>query len=153
MTRTKVRVTLIDDDPAARPALARHLRDEQFDLVETEAGTCARPDAPSGPQCVILAMPNAGPDSYQSIRDFRSADDRPMIALNVRDHPVDRIVALDMMTVLIVSFCGLYALQSGQRAFVDVAIVLALVGFLATVALARFAERQRARRENGETGQ
>jgi multicomponent Na+:H+ antiporter subunit F len=34
-----------------------------------------------------------------------------------------------------------------------VALVLALVGFLATVALARFAERQRARRENGETGQ
>lgn len=57
----------------------------------------------------------------------------------------DRIVALDMMTVLIVSFCGLYAIQSGQRAFVDVAIVLALVGFLATVALARFVERRQRR--------
>lgn len=57
----------------------------------------------------------------------------------------DRIVALDMMTVLIVSFCGLYALQSGQAAFVDVAIVLALIGFLATVALARFVERSQRR--------
>ncbi len=57
----------------------------------------------------------------------------------------DRIVALDMMTVLIVSFCGLYALQSGQTAFVDVAIVLALIGFLATVALARFVERSQRR--------
>ncbi|AHM03006.1 Na(+) H(+) antiporter subunit F [Roseibacterium elongatum DSM 19469] len=55
----------------------------------------------------------------------------------------DRIVALDMMTVLIVSFCGLYALLSGDTAFVDVAIVLALVGFLATVALARFVDRRR----------
>jgi multicomponent Na+:H+ antiporter subunit F len=54
----------------------------------------------------------------------------------------DRIVALDMMTVLIVSFCGLYAMLSGDTAFVDVAIVLALVGFLATVALARFVERR-----------
>jgi multicomponent Na+:H+ antiporter subunit F len=54
----------------------------------------------------------------------------------------DRVVALDMMTVLIVSFCGLYALLAEDTAFVDVAIVLALVGFLATVALARFVERR-----------
>lgn len=54
----------------------------------------------------------------------------------------DRVVALDMMTVLIVSFCGVYAILSGDPAFVDVAIVLALVGFLATVALARFVERR-----------
>lgn len=96
MTTTKVRVTLIDDDPAARAALARHLRDEHFDVMESEAGTRAGPDAVSGPQCVILTMPNAGPDSYRSIRDFRATDDRPMIALNVRDHPVDRIVALEL---------------------------------------------------------
>lgn len=57
----------------------------------------------------------------------------------------DRIVALDMMTVLLVSFCGLYAILSDDTAFVDVAIVLALVGFLATVALARFVERRKAR--------
>ena len=61
----------------------------------------------------------------------------------------DRVVALDMMTVLIVAFCGLFAISSGERAFLDVAIVLALVGFLATVALARYAERRMAR-EAGE---
>ncbi|MGP1357450.1 monovalent cation/H+ antiporter complex subunit F [Roseicyclus sp.] len=60
----------------------------------------------------------------------------------------DRIVALDMMTVLIVSFCGLYAILSEDTAFVDVAIVLALVGFLATVALARFVERRVVRRDD-----
>lgn len=60
----------------------------------------------------------------------------------------DRVVALDMMTVLIVSFCGLYAIQSGETAFVDVAIVLALIGFLATVALARFVERRQFRRDH-----
>lgn len=61
----------------------------------------------------------------------------------------DRIVALDMMTVLIVSFCGLYAILSEDTAFVDVAIVLALVGFLATVALARFVERRIVRDADG----
>lgn len=53
----------------------------------------------------------------------------------------DRVVALDKMTVSIVAFCGLAAIGSGDAAFLDVALVLALVGFLATVALARFAER------------
>jgi multicomponent Na+:H+ antiporter subunit F len=62
----------------------------------------------------------------------------------------DRIVALDMMTVLIVSFCGLYAILSEDTAFIDVAIVLALVGFLATVALARFVERRVTRRGQGD---
>lgn len=56
----------------------------------------------------------------------------------------DRVVALDMMTILIVGFCGLFAVFSGDAAFLDVAIVLALIGFLATVALARFAERRKA---------
>jgi multisubunit Na+/H+ antiporter MnhF subunit len=56
----------------------------------------------------------------------------------------DRVVSLDMMTISIMAFCGLYAIFSGSTAFIDVAIVVALVGFLATVALARFAERQEA---------
>jgi multicomponent Na+:H+ antiporter subunit F len=62
----------------------------------------------------------------------------------------DRVVALDMMTVAIVAFCGLAAIRSGDPAFLDVALVLALVGFLATVALARFAERQVMRQEQAE---
>ena len=63
----------------------------------------------------------------------------------------DRIVALDMMTVTIVAFCALFAVRSGTAAFLDVAVVLALVGFLATVALARFAERQLELRTNDAT--
>lgn len=57
----------------------------------------------------------------------------------------DRVVALDMMTIAIVAFCGLAAIRYDTPAFLDVALVLALVGFLATVALARFAERNTAR--------
>ena len=64
----------------------------------------------------------------------------------------DRVVALDMMTLAIVAFCALEAIRTGDSTFLDVALVLALVGFLATVALARFAERQVLRRENGEDG-
>ncbi|WP_299044705.1 cation:proton antiporter [uncultured Tateyamaria sp.] len=62
----------------------------------------------------------------------------------------DRVVALDQMTVSIVAFCGLAAIRSQDPAFLDVALVLALVGFLATAALARFAERVVVRRRAEE---
>ncbi len=54
----------------------------------------------------------------------------------------DRVVALDMMTISIMAFCGVFAIFADDRAFLDVAVVLALIGFLTTLALARFAERR-----------
>lgn len=56
----------------------------------------------------------------------------------------DRVVALDIMTTLMVAFTALFAIASGQSAFLDVGIALALVAFLGTVALARYAQRRRA---------
>lgn len=54
----------------------------------------------------------------------------------------DRVVALDLVTILAVAFSALTAIATGASAFLDVAIALALVAFLATVAFARFAERR-----------
>ena len=44
----------------------------------------------------------------------------------------DRVVALDMMTTTIAAFCALVSVRAGGSSFVDVGIVVALVGFLAT---------------------
>jgi len=65
----------------------------------------------------------------------------------------DRVIALDMMTISIVAFCALFSIRTDDPVFLDIAIVMALVGFLATVALARFAERERERqaRENANS--
>lgn len=57
----------------------------------------------------------------------------------------DRVVALDLVTLLAVAFLGVFAIASHKSAFLDVAITLALVGFLATLAFARYAERKAAR--------
>jgi multicomponent Na+:H+ antiporter subunit F len=50
----------------------------------------------------------------------------------------DRILALDMITVLATGFIAGVAVLTGFSLYVDIAIALALVGFLATVALARY---------------
>ncbi|MCB2147248.1 MAG: cation:proton antiporter [Deltaproteobacteria bacterium] len=50
----------------------------------------------------------------------------------------DRVVALDLISVLIVAFLAAYAVHAGDTSFLDVAIAYALVAFLGTVALARF---------------
>ncbi|MBL9059109.1 MAG: cation:proton antiporter [Mangrovicoccus sp.] len=54
----------------------------------------------------------------------------------------DRVVALDMMSTSVVAFCAMDAIETGTPAYLDVAVVLALINFLSTLALARFAERR-----------
>jgi multicomponent Na+:H+ antiporter subunit F len=53
----------------------------------------------------------------------------------------DRVVALDALSLLLVSFIVRYSVASGVGAYLDAAIVLSLVAFLGTVAFARFIER------------
>lgn len=53
----------------------------------------------------------------------------------------DRIVALDLISVLIVAFLAAYSIYAGETSFLDVAIGYALIAFLGTVALARFLMR------------
>jgi multicomponent Na+:H+ antiporter subunit F len=53
----------------------------------------------------------------------------------------DRVVALDLLTMLVVAFLALFTLATGVGAYLDAALALALVGFLATVAFARFIDR------------
>ena len=50
----------------------------------------------------------------------------------------DRILALDMMTGVAVGFIVVFGIGAGLTLVVDIALALGLVGFLATVALARF---------------
>ncbi|MCG8589198.1 MAG: monovalent cation/H+ antiporter complex subunit F [Proteobacteria bacterium] len=52
----------------------------------------------------------------------------------------DRVVALDAIAATIVAAAALYALRSGLAVFVDVALAVALVAFLGTVALAHAIE-------------
>ncbi len=50
----------------------------------------------------------------------------------------DRVIALDMLVGIVIGFIAVIALRTGYTLYIDIAIALGLVGFLATVAFARF---------------
>jgi multicomponent Na+:H+ antiporter subunit F len=50
----------------------------------------------------------------------------------------DRVIALDMLVGIAIGFIAVIAIRTGFDLYVDIAIALCLVGFLATVAFARF---------------
>lgn len=54
----------------------------------------------------------------------------------------DRVVAFDLMTTLAVGIMALYSIATEETVFLDVAIVLALISFLGTVAFARYLEQR-----------
>ena len=50
----------------------------------------------------------------------------------------DRIVGLDMLVAVAIGFIAVIGIKTGYFLYIDIAIALGLVGFLATVAFARF---------------
>lgn len=50
----------------------------------------------------------------------------------------DRVLALDLMTVIALGFVGAIAIRTGLTLYLDIAIALGLMGFLATIAFARY---------------
>jgi multicomponent Na+:H+ antiporter subunit F len=50
----------------------------------------------------------------------------------------DRVLALDLFTVLALGYIAVFAIRTGFALYLDLAIALGLVGFLSTVALARY---------------
>ena len=55
----------------------------------------------------------------------------------------DRVIAIDLIGVLMVCLLVVMAGMTAQRAFLDVAMVIALISFVGTVAYARYVERER----------
>jgi multicomponent Na+:H+ antiporter subunit F len=50
----------------------------------------------------------------------------------------DRVLGLDLLTTIGIGYIGIVALRTGFMLYLDIAIALGLVGFLATVAFARY---------------
>jgi multicomponent Na+:H+ antiporter subunit F len=53
----------------------------------------------------------------------------------------DRVIAMDLLSVLVVTFLVSLAIHTRQTSYLDVAIAYACIAFLGTIALARFLQR------------
>lgn len=54
----------------------------------------------------------------------------------------DRVVALDMLMLIGIGFITVKAIDTNEYSYIDVAIAMSLVGFLATVAFSRYIYRR-----------
>jgi multicomponent Na+:H+ antiporter subunit F len=54
----------------------------------------------------------------------------------------DRVIAIDLIGVLVVCLLVVMSGVTAQQAFLDVAMVVALISFVGTVAYARYIERE-----------
>ena len=54
---------------------------------------------------------------------------------------IDRIAAVDMLTIISLSTISLYALVADRFIYLDVALVYGVLSFLAVVAVARYLKR------------
>jgi multicomponent Na+:H+ antiporter subunit F len=54
---------------------------------------------------------------------------------------VDRVAAVDLLTVISISLIALYAHVGGRAIYLDVALVYGVLSFLAVLAIARYLEQ------------
>jgi len=55
---------------------------------------------------------------------------------------VDRVIALDLIITIGIGIITVYSIRTGQQVLLDVAIILALIAFLGTVAFAYYIEKK-----------
>lgn len=56
---------------------------------------------------------------------------------------VDRVIALDLIITIGIGIITVYSIRADQQVMLDVAIILALIAFLGTIAFAYYIEKQK----------
>ncbi len=64
-----------------------------------------------------------------------------IIRLAMGPEPVDRVVAVDLLTIVTIAVIGLLAHIAGRYIYLDVALVYGLLSFLGVLAVARYLEK------------
>lgn len=55
---------------------------------------------------------------------------------------VDRVVALDLLITIGLGMIGIYSIITNQSTFLDIAMILALIAFLGTIAFSYYLEKR-----------
>jgi len=64
-----------------------------------------------------------------------------IVRLVIGPDTVDRVVAIDLLTIVTIALIALLAHQANRFIYLDVALVYGLLSFLGVLAVARFLER------------
>lgn len=64
-----------------------------------------------------------------------------IVRLIIGPDTVDRVVAIDLLTIVTIALIALLAHQAQRYIYLDVALVYGLLSFLGVLAVARFLER------------
>ncbi len=64
-----------------------------------------------------------------------------IIRLVIGPDTVDRVVAIDLLTIVTIALIALLAHSAGRFIYLDVALVYGLLSFLGVLAVARYLER------------
>ena len=56
---------------------------------------------------------------------------------------VDRVIALDLIITIGIGILTVYSIRQNQKVLMDVAIILALIAFLGTIAFSYYIEKQK----------
>ena len=64
----------------------------------------------------------------------------------------DRVIALDLLSMLVVAFLVTLSIHARETSYLDVAIAYACIAFLGTVALARYISRTSRKRTEKKQG-
>jgi multicomponent Na+:H+ antiporter subunit F len=63
-----------------------------------------------------------------------------IVRLVLGNRTVDRVIAIDLLTVVSIALIALYANHAGRFIYLDVALVYGLLSFLGVLAVARYLE-------------
>jgi len=94
----KLRVLLVEDEPALARGLCDHFRDEGFDVRLETRGDRALPAARDfDPDLVVLDILLPGRSGLDVLRDLRARGSRvPVLMLTAKGEVVDRVVGLEL---------------------------------------------------------
>jgi len=54
--------------------------------------------------------------------------------------PADRVVAIDILGILVVGFCVMVSILTGKDFYLNIAIVWSLLAFIGSIAIAKYME-------------
>lgn len=94
---TRIKLLVVDDDPALRQLLADYLNKHGYDtLLAPDASDLAARIIRFEPELIVLDRMMPGLDGAEACRALRAqGEDIPIILLTARDEAVDRIIGLE----------------------------------------------------------